>query len=130
MSRKEKTPGEEKHQPNRSEVIYYPLTGTMQEWDRFSDKFSKLIVMVSASWCNPCKTQFPEFQRLAHEYGQKCTFVKMETKTRVTPPFLEEFLKTYELDEDVPTYICISKLQYHAKPDGISLTEWVRKSLK
>ena len=56
-----------------------------------------VIVNKWASWCGPCQSEFPVFQKVAVAYGKKVAFVGVDGKdtTPAAKAFLHSFPVTY-----------------------------------
>ena len=64
-----------------------------------------VVVNKWASWCDPCRTEFPFFQRLSVEFGREVAFIGVDSQDNSDDA--REFLDDYPLS--FPTY---------ADPDG------------
>lgn len=60
-----------------------------------------IVVNKWASWCGPCRLEFPNFQRAAIEYGDRIGFLGVDSNDAVAPA------KTYlrELPLPYPSYL-------------------------
>ena len=45
-----------------------------------------VLVDYWADWCSPCKQMSPILDELSSEFGDKVTFVKMDTNTNIATP--------------------------------------------
>ena len=54
-----------------------------------------------ASWCNPCRAEFPVFQRLATERGREIAFLGVNAHDSTDPA--EKFLRQYPIP--FPSYV-------------------------
>jgi cytochrome c biogenesis protein CcmG, thiol:disulfide interchange protein DsbE len=56
-----------------------------------------VVVNVWASWCDPCRREFPYLQRLSAKYGKRVAFVGVDTKDddAAARTFLGEFPLPY-----------------------------------
>lgn len=66
--------------------------------DAFEAELARLrgrpvVVNQWASWCGPCRTEFPYFQRLAEKYGKRVAFVGVSSRDSAAGArdFLREF---------------------------------------
>ncbi len=59
-----------------------------------------VVVNQWASWCGPCRSEFPFFQRLAHRYRPRVAFLGVDSND--TRPEAAAFLK--QLPVPYPTY--------------------------
>ena len=60
-----------------------------------------MVVNKWASWCDPCQTEFPSFQRAAVAFGRRVAFVGLDGKDHnpSAAAFLRRFPVTY------PSYV-------------------------
>ena len=60
-----------------------------------------VIINEWASWCEPCQSEFPVFQRVAVRYGRQVAFVGIDSRdvNRAASQFLRRFPVTY------PSYV-------------------------
>jgi cytochrome c biogenesis protein CcmG/thiol:disulfide interchange protein DsbE len=60
-----------------------------------------VVVNKWASWCGPCQSEFPVFQKVAVTFGRRVAFVGLDGKDRnpAAAAFLREFPVTY------PSYV-------------------------
>jgi cytochrome c biogenesis protein CcmG, thiol:disulfide interchange protein DsbE len=54
------------------------------------------VVNVWASWCGPCRLEFPHFQRAAAEYGKRVAFLGIDTQDS------DDAASTFLREEPVP----------------------------
>ncbi len=54
-----------------------------------------VVINKWASWCNPCRAEFPAFQQLATERGKEVAFVGLNAGDSVGPA--EKFLRQYPI---------------------------------
>ena len=56
-----------------------------------------IVVNKWASWCQPCQTEFPVFQRVSVAYGKRVGFMGIDGKDQIQPAasFLRKFPVTY-----------------------------------
>ena len=61
-----------------------------------------VVVNKWASWCPPCRAEFPHFQRLSVELGREVAFVGVDSRDDPEPAreFLREFPVSYPSYED------------------------------
>lgn len=55
-----------------------------------------IVVNVWASWCGPCRFEFPALQRLSAEYGTRVAFLGVDTQDN------DEAARTFLREEPVP----------------------------
>ena len=55
-----------------------------------------VVVNVWASWCGPCRLEFPAFQRMAAEYGKRVAFLGVDSQDS------DEAARTFLRDNPVP----------------------------
>jgi cytochrome c biogenesis protein CcmG/thiol:disulfide interchange protein DsbE len=55
-----------------------------------------VVVNVWASWCGPCRFEFPSFQRLSAEYGKRVAFFAIDSQDS------DEAARTFLEEEPVP----------------------------
>ena len=66
-----------------------------------------MVINKWASWCDPCRAEFPAFQRVATERGREVAFLGLNAKDSRRPAerFLERFPTPYpsyvDPDEDI-----------------------------
>ncbi|HEX3831970.1 MAG TPA: TlpA disulfide reductase family protein [Solirubrobacteraceae bacterium] len=72
----------------------------------FHDRLAHLrghpvVINKWASWCGPCQTEFPAFQRAAVRYGRRVAFIGVDSKDHAASAkaFLRRFPVTY------PSYV-------------------------
>jgi cytochrome c biogenesis protein CcmG/thiol:disulfide interchange protein DsbE len=60
-----------------------------------------VVINEWASWCEPCQSEFPVFQRVAVSYGRRVAFVGLDSRdvTGAASKFLRRFPVTY------PSYV-------------------------
>ena len=60
-----------------------------------------VVINKWASWCEPCQSEFPVFQRVAVTYGRRVAFIGMDSKDHdgAARAFLRRFPVTY------PSYV-------------------------
>jgi cytochrome c biogenesis protein CcmG/thiol:disulfide interchange protein DsbE len=68
--------------------------------DAFEDRLAELkgypvVANFWASWCIPCRDEFPEFQEAAAEYGTRVAFIGVNTQD--DDPAAETFLEDFPL---------------------------------
>jgi cytochrome c biogenesis protein CcmG, thiol:disulfide interchange protein DsbE len=75
--------------------------------DAFEDRLRGLrghpvVVNKWASWCPPCRAEFPYFQRLSVELGREVAFIGVDSRDDPEPAreFLAEFPVSYPTYED------------------------------
>lgn len=85
----------------------FELTSVEGETIRLSDyKGRPVIVNFWATWCGPCRAEFPEFQQAAVDNADRLVIIGVNNTTadqaELVPPFLEEFGITFPivLDEE------------------------------
>jgi cytochrome c biogenesis protein CcmG, thiol:disulfide interchange protein DsbE len=66
--------------------------------DAYESELAKLeghpvVVNLWASWCGPCRAEFPFFQRAAAEYGERVAFLGVDALD--TDPAAETFLEEF-----------------------------------
>jgi cytochrome c biogenesis protein CcmG/thiol:disulfide interchange protein DsbE len=61
-----------------------------------------VVVNKWASWCPPCRDEFPYFQRLSVELGRKVAFIGVDSRDDTGPAraFLEDYPLSYPSYED------------------------------
>jgi len=55
-----------------------------------------VVVNVWASWCGPCRFEFPDFQRVAAEYGKRVAFLGIDSQDS------DDAARTFLAEEPVP----------------------------
>jgi len=60
-----------------------------------------VVINKWASWCNPCRAEFPVFQRLATERGREIAFLGVNAHDSTDPA--EKFLRQYPVP--FPSYV-------------------------
>ena len=55
-----------------------------------------VVVNVWASWCGPCRFEFPSFQRLSAKYGKRVAFLGVDSQDN------EDAARTFLEEEPVP----------------------------
>ncbi len=55
-----------------------------------------VVVNVWASWCGPCRFEFPSFQRLSAEYGKRVAFLAIDSQDS------DDAARTFLREEPVP----------------------------
>lgn len=60
-----------------------------------------VVVNKWASWCGPCQSEFPVFQRVAVAFGRRVAFIGLDGKD--TNPAAEAFLKRFPVS--YPSYV-------------------------
>ena len=96
---------------------------TKDNFGSIKSKNDKLVVDCWASWCRPCRTLSPIFERLADRYQGKVSFVKMDCdknpelvmqfQIMAIPTIL--FLKDGEVVDTVVGLVDESELDGHVK---------------
>ena len=88
----------------------FELVSTEGETIRLSDfKGTPVIVNFWATWCGPCRAEFPDFQRAAVDNADQLVIIGVNNtsadQAELVPDFLEEFGITFPivLDEDGST---------------------------
>ncbi len=88
----------------------FELISTDGETIRLSDfKGTPVIVNFWATWCGPCRAEFPDFQRAAVDNADQLVIIGVNNtsadQVELVPAFLEEFGITFPvvLDEDGST---------------------------
>jgi cytochrome c biogenesis protein CcmG/thiol:disulfide interchange protein DsbE len=80
--------------------------------DAFESQLERLrgypvVVNKWASWCGPCREEFPHFQRLSARFGKRVAFIGIDARdsTSAARTFLDEFPLPYpsysDPDEDI-----------------------------
>jgi cytochrome c biogenesis protein CcmG/thiol:disulfide interchange protein DsbE len=76
--------------------------GTVAFQERLADlRGHPVVINKWASWCGPCQTEFPAFQRAAVRYGRQVAFIGLDSKDQnaSAKAFLRRFPVTY------PSYV-------------------------
>ncbi len=60
-----------------------------------------MVVNEWASWCEPCQSEFPVFQRVAVRYGRRVAFIGVDS--RDSDPAAARFLRRFPLT--YPSYV-------------------------
>ncbi|QHN71172.1 Thioredoxin family domain protein [Mollivirus kamchatka] len=61
-----------------------------------------IVVMFTASWCKPCQTMYPVFDKLAKDSGGQVQFWKIDVDK------FEDLCQGYKISS-MPTFVAISK---------------------
>ena len=64
-------------------------------------KGTPVVINKWASWCNPCRAEFPAFQRVATERGREIAFLGVNGHDSTAPA--EKFLRQYPIP--FPSYV-------------------------
>ena len=79
--------------PMATDFVVYDATGKACKLSEFQGK--PVVVNFWASWCGPCKSEMPDFQKAYEKYGDKVAFmmVNMTDGMQETRSSAEAFLK-------------------------------------
>jgi thiol-disulfide isomerase/thioredoxin len=82
-----------------------------------------VVVNMWASWCEPCQSEFPTYQRASVLYGRKVAFIGLDAKDQngAATAFLRKFPVTYPSYTDPDGSIASAINAYQAYPQTFFL---------
>jgi len=95
--------------PAQAQTLTYALGDTIQDFTfttydgqeiRFSDVLKEketVLINIWASWCGPCRSEFPFMQQAYEMYQDKVEVIALSSEPTDTPEKLAEFAKEYGL---------------------------------
>ena len=125
-----------------SQVETQDLKGTKVDLENYIGK--PLVVNYWATWCAPCRAEFPEFEKTKQQYGEEVNFIMISdepiekiTKFSQSNPYTFTYLKSskdlssYGINTRPTTYFYNSKGILVAKEtaslDAVKLNEMIKK---
>jgi thioredoxin 1 len=94
-----------------------------QKYDELVKNKSSFVVMATASWCSPCRTLKPLFEKLAAEYAGKPAFYFLDTDE-------EGELAGDLVISAIPTIIFMKKGSYLDIELGVASESKIRSHIK